>query len=191
MKKILITFISGVMALMPAMAQTQRQAPALPSGVGPAMSGSADFDALPRNAQTFIHDLFPETAVAKVENDFADREYEVTMTDGSEVTFNYDGQWLQIEAPDGATLPSSSLTAIMPEDVVLTTLGSDTLRNGGVIDYVEEVTLTPEGYLVEYVAGQSGHGKANVSKADGSVLKAKCGKGYKSKAFKDKGGKCH
>lgn len=173
MKKIILTFAMAAMALTPVLAQKQVQ-PRLNGGVGPVMSGSTEFSSLPQDAQAFIRNLFPDTAVAKVENDFADRQYEVDMSNGYEVTFDYDGNWLQVEAPEGAMLPSSTLTAIMPETVVLTTLGSDALLNGGVTDVIDEITVTPEGYMVEYATGTVGKGKANINKVDGSImLKAK------------------
>lgn len=150
------------------------------------MSGSTEFSSLPQDAQAFIRNLFPDTAVAKVENDFADRQYEVDMSNGYEVTFDYDGNWLQVEAPEGAMLPSSTLSAIMPETAVLTTLGSDALLNGGVTEVIDEITVTPEGYLVEYATGTVGKGKANINKVDGSIMlkakkdkKMRKGKGYR------------
>ena len=174
MKKIILTFAMAALALAPALAQKEVQPRGMVGGVGPVMAGSTEFSSLPQDAQAFIRNLFPDTAVAKVENDFADREYEVDMSNGYEVTFDYDGNWLQVEAPEGAMLPSSTLSAIMPESVVLTTLGSDALLTGGVTDVIDEITVTPEGYLVEYVTGTVGKGKANIYKVDGSImLKAK------------------
>lgn len=174
MKKTILTLAMTALALAPALAQKQVQPRCLNGGVGPVMSGSAEFSSLPQEAQTFIRNLFPDTTVAKVENDFADRQYEVDMSNGYEVTFDYEGNWLQVEAPEGAMLPSSTLTAIMPESIVLTTLGSDALLTGGVTDVIDEITVTPEGYMVEYATGTVGKGKANINKVDGSImLKAK------------------
>lgn len=174
MKKIIMTFSLAALAIFPALAQNPVQPRGMGVGVGPAISGSTEFGSLPQEAQAFIRNIFPDTPVSKVENDFADREYEVDMSNGYEVTFDHEGNWLQIEAPEGATLPSSTLTAIMPETVVLTTLGSDALMAGGVTEVIDEITVTPEGYMVEYMTGSVGKAKANINKVDGSImLKAK------------------
>lgn len=182
MKKTLITMALAAVALAPAaMAQKQvcpqgRQAAqfARERGVGPVVAVSKDASALPTHAQAFLMQVFPDASVAKVEQDFADNEYEVDMSNGYEVTFDNSGNWLQVEAPDGATLPSSTLTVLVPEEAVITTLGSDALLTGGVTEVVDEITVTPYGYAVEYVTGKVGKGKANVNKSDGSIiLKAK------------------
>lgn len=199
MKKTLLTLALAALVIAPALAQNPKrgarpqrgQVPNIEQfqGVGPAISGSTDFRSLPENAQTFIESLFPRTTVTKVENNFAKNIYEVDMSDGYEITFNREGQWLQVEAPDGATLPSSTLQALVPEQKVRDTLASDQLLKGGVTEAVEEITFFPEGYMVEYVTGTVGTGKAAVSKADGSVMQrpSKATRGPKAKMVR--GGK--
>ncbi len=171
MKKTLFILGLAAMAAMPVTAQQSNQgaSPRLNPGVGPAMSGSMEFRSLPENAQTFINTLFPSTTVARVENDFKDREYEVKMSDGYEITFDYNGNWTQVEAPEGVMLPSSTLVAMVPEQVVITALSGNDLAQGGGINYVEEIEAYPEGYMVEY-ATASDKGKVAVSKNDGSVV---------------------
>ncbi|MCM1006250.1 MAG: PepSY-like domain-containing protein [Prevotella sp.] len=178
MKKTLLTLGLIAMAAMPVIAQKQarggnRQIPEqlrMERGIGPVQAASVQTSALPENAHAFLKQVFPNATITKVENDFADRQFDVDMSDGYEVTFDYSGNWVEVDAPDGATLPSSTLTALVPEEVVLTTFGSDALLNGGITDVVDEITITPYGYAVEYVTGTVGKGKANVSKSDGSIL---------------------
>ncbi|MBP3298321.1 MAG: hypothetical protein J6L73_01420 [Muribaculaceae bacterium] len=195
MKKTFITLALAALAAVPAMAQ--KQMPRLNPGIGPVEAASMTFRSLPENAQTFINTLFPSTAVSSVVNDFKDHEYDVTMSDGYEITFDYAGNWTQVEAPDGVMLPSSTLVALVPEQTVITTLSGDDLVNGGVMDSIEEIEVYPEGYLVEYAAGTYGKGKAAVSKTDGKITghklsarQSKCGKkdGHR-KARHDRGGK--
>lgn len=184
-KKVLMSLALIAAGLLPAMGQAPQGNKRITYGGGPgiAVSGSMDFRSLPENAQTFINDLFPATTVTKVENDFVDRQYEVDLSDGYEVTFDYDGNWVQVEAPDGATLPSSTLTALVPETAVITTLSGDALLDGGVVEAVEEITVFPQEYRVEYSTGKVGKGKASISKNDGSIIIRKHGK--------DRMGKCN
>lgn len=174
MKKTVLTLALATLAIVPAMAQKQNnQVPEqlrMERGIGPVVSASTDVSALPERAQNFLRQLFPNATVAKVENDFRDRQFDVDMSNGYEVIFDYAGNWQEVDAPAGSTLPSSTLTALVPEEIVLTTFGSDALLNGGITDVVDEIVITPYGYAVEYMTGTVGKGKANVSKSDGSVL---------------------
>lgn len=177
--------------ILPAAAQNQRPIPRINAGIGPVEQISSSVTDLPEKAQNFLSSLFPDSSVAAVKNDFKDREYEVTMSNGYEIDFNYDGTWTQVDAPDGETLPSSALVAIIPEDVVIETFRGDDLVNGGMISSVEEITVIPSGYLVEYVTGNFGKGKAAVSKTDGKVLsrdKAKSAKRMRQAKLAHKSG---
>ncbi|MCM1320410.1 MAG: PepSY-like domain-containing protein [Muribaculaceae bacterium] len=189
MKKTVLTLAMAALALIPAVAQQKqnRQVPEqlrMERGIGPVMSASTDVSALPEKAQTFLRQLFPNATVAHVKNDFRDHQFDVDMSNGYEVTFDYAGNWQEVDAPAGATLPSSTLTALVPEEVVITTFGSDALLNGGITDVVDEIAITPYGYAVEYMTGTVGKGKANVSKADGSIL-LKANKANKARMSKN------
>lgn len=173
MKKVVFMSLAIIAAgLLPVMGQTQQGNKRIMyrGGPGIAVSGSMDFRSLPENAQTFINDLFPATTVTKVENDFYDKQYEVDLSDGYEVTFDYNGNWVKVEAPDGATLPSSTLTALVPETAVINTLSGDALLDGGVVEVVDEITVFPQEYRVEYATGKVGKGKASISKNDGAII---------------------
>lgn len=151
-------------------AQQQRLRP-YNTGVGPVMSATVPTDSLPAQATAFIKEIFPGATVTEVENEFAKRCYDVDLSNGYDVKFDYSGNWVEIDAPDGATLPSSTLSALVPEEAVMTTLAGDALLNGGVVDAVEEIYAFPEGYVVEYVTGTVGKGHAAVARSDGSILK--------------------
>lgn len=167
----------------------QDRLPVINGGVGPVTAISTDVSSLPAEAQTFINELFPNVAVAKVTNDVADREYEVDMSNGYEVKFDYDGKWLEVDTPDNATFPSSMLPRLMPEAVVIETLTGNDVQPGGVIEYVEEVEVTPaSAYVVSYTTPAS-KGKVLVDKK-GKVLKHKnsahSGQKHKCRAAKFK-----
>lgn len=199
MKKTIIALALLSTVIFPAVAQTESgKVPEnlimqARGGVAPVVAGSADISSLPVKAQILIKELFPQSSVVKIENEFAKREYEVKMSDGYEVTFDYDGNWLQIESPDSATLPSSTLSRLVPEAAVLTTIGSDALMRGGATDAVCEINVLPDGYLIEYATGTVGKGRAHINKSDGSILikDKKAKKGYKAgkERKKGKGGK--
>lgn len=137
---------------------------------------------LPAPAQDFLNRYFPGVAVAKAKNDFKDRRYEVTLADGAEVDFDYNGNWIEVEAPDGATLPSSTLAALLPESVVVKALSGNDMADGGVMQYVEEVVSYPDFYVVATRTPDGAGMQATVGRTDGKINV------LKKKAPKDKRG---
>ncbi len=178
MKNTILTFILGAAAVFSAGAQRQ-PVPRINGGVAPVEAVSMNFRSLPENAQTFVNELFPTTMVASVTNDVADREYEVKMSDGYEITFDYNGNWLEVETPDNVMLPSSVLNKLVPENVVVETLTGDAVVPGGVVNFIESVEYVPDyGYVVKYESTTS-KGKVGIDKT-GNILKNKPDKVKKS-----------
>lgn len=133
-------------------------------GVGPVEKISESVSDLPENAQTFINTIFPSTSVAFVTRNLVNKEYEVRMSDGTEITFTDNVIWKEIEAPDNAMLPSSSLSGLLKEDAVIETIQGDEIANGGVQQYIEEIVYIPGyGYWVEYEISPVAHGKVFVT----------------------------
>ena len=64
---------------------------------------------LPKAAQTFITKYFSKDQVRKVEKDNGRRgmEYEVDFTSGAEVDFTSDGNWKEVKAARGTSVPSA------------------------------------------------------------------------------------
>jgi len=64
---------------------------------------------LPKAAQTFITKYFSKDQVRKVEKDNGRRgmEYEVDFTSGAEVDFTSDGNWKEVKAARGTSVPST------------------------------------------------------------------------------------
>ncbi|MDE5785060.1 MAG: PepSY-like domain-containing protein, partial [Duncaniella sp.] len=59
---------------------------------------------LPAAARSFLATYFPETGIYSVEKD---REgYDVSLSDGHTVDFNLSGEWTDVEAPAGQTIPA-------------------------------------------------------------------------------------
>lgn len=209
MKKTLLIIALAAVGLVAA-AQEQKPVPRLNPGVGPVMNVNtnqtygSNLRVLPENAQTFVNTLFPDVAVAEVERDVKDQEYEVKMANGYEVLFDYNGNWLEVESPDNAMLSSGIVKQLVPENVVVETLAGNAVVPGGVIDYIEEIDYVPGfGYVVEYAVSPRQKGKVAVdSKGNVSDVKAlkscvsKDGKGKKSAKYGkircagDNNGKC-
>lgn len=64
---------------------------------------------LPKAAQTFITKYFSKDGVRKVEKDNGRRgmEYEVDFISGAEVEFTSEGDWKEVKASRGSSVPSA------------------------------------------------------------------------------------
>ncbi len=76
---------------------------------------SRDASILPKAAQTILTDNFKaKVSVIKIDKDFGRvSEYEVVLTDGSEVKFDNNGNWKDVEVAKNHTVPSF----FIPKDV--------------------------------------------------------------------------
>lgn len=103
---------------------------------------------LPASSQAFLKKYFPNYSVQKVEKDYEDNMiiYVVNLEEGYEVCFNESGDWTQVEAPYGKTVP----TGFIPEQV-MATLDQRFPGYG-----INEVNTTGEGYKVELSDNQGG-----------------------------------
>ncbi len=74
---------------------------------------------LPEAAQTFITKYFSKDQVKKVEKDNGRRgmEYEVDFTSGAEVDFTSDGNWKEVKAARGTSVPSAIIPAAIAKYV--------------------------------------------------------------------------
>lgn len=96
---------------------------------------------LPQKAQDFLSEYFPNVMVGTVEMESVATTviYEVDLADGTDIVFNYDGDWQQVEAPDGKTIP----TGFIMEEIV--TYVNDNYQGFG----INEINHSGEGYIVE------------------------------------------
>lgn len=71
--------------------------------------------ALPKAAQTFLSKHFPGDAVSKAEKEQGHRgmEYEVDLRSGTEVDFRDNGEWKDVKAAKGKSVPA----AIVPSAI--------------------------------------------------------------------------
>lgn len=72
-----------------------------------------DASVLPKAAQTVIANNFKaKVSLVKIDKDFGRvSEYEVILTDGSEVTFDRDGNWKNVEVKASGSVPSAFIPA--------------------------------------------------------------------------------
>ncbi len=100
---------------------------------------------LPEAAQTFITKYFSKDQVKKVEKDNGRRgmEYEVDFTSGAEVDFTSDGNWKEVKAARGTSVPSAIVPSAIAKYV-------ETNFNGQTI---VEISRKRGGYEVELSNG--------------------------------------
>lgn len=102
-------------------------------------------DQLPEAARTFISEYYSSETIRSVkrEMDSGVLLYEVDFTNGHEVVFNSKGEWVEVDAPDGQSIPDG----IIPAEI-LTYLEANYQGYG-----VNDITKTGAGYEVELVSG--------------------------------------
>ena len=103
---------------------------------------------LPSAARTFLNKYFNGYSIVKIEKDIEEdiTIYQVNLQDGYEITFNADGDWTQVEAPYGKTIP----TGFIPEQVMATL--QQRFQGYG----INEINSTGQGYKVELSDNQGG-----------------------------------
>ena len=100
---------------------------------------------LPTAAKTFITKYFSKDKVRKVEKDNGRRgmEYEVDFTSGAEVDFISDGNWKEVKAARGTSVPSAIVPAAISKDVATNFKGQS----------IVEISRKRGGYKVELSNG--------------------------------------
>lgn len=100
---------------------------------------------LPAAAKTFLMSYFPEAKVLKVEKDtkHANAEYDVTLSNGFSVEFTQAGEWVDVDAPLGITVPDG----IVPP--AISAYIAEKYPDNGVNEISKEATH----YEVELVTG--------------------------------------
>jgi len=100
-------------------------------------------DVLPQTAKEFIDTHFTDLPILQVENKKSPitdgTVFEVTLADGTELDFDKDGEWRELNAEDGKTIP----TAVLPKAI------SEYLNAQYAGTAVQSVDKELEGYAVE------------------------------------------
>lgn len=111
--------------------------------VGPVVSGSVDVSSLPDKAREFIRKHFRELEVVKCSEDYADRSYEVALSDGTDIEFDSKGEWTEVDAGDSRLLSKDMVRHLLPDRAYRE------LEHRSVIHKVETVKRGQKGYKVE------------------------------------------
>ncbi len=128
-------------------AQTSVKTPDVPlyfQGVGPAVAGSASVDHLPKSARDFLAKHFKNSVVTRVMEEYADdRGYEVSLNDGTDIEFDQNGEWTEVDAGNGLVIAQHLVKALLPERA------RKELEKREVVAKVETLKRGKSGYKVE------------------------------------------
>ena len=100
---------------------------------------------LPTLAKTFINTYFPDVQIRTIdyEKNSQYEDYEVTLANGYNITFDGKGNWTDVDAPSGITIPDG----IAPQPIA--NYVADNYPNDG----INEIEKNSMGYEVELVSG--------------------------------------
>lgn len=100
---------------------------------------------LPRNAQTFLTKYFAGDNVRKAEKDQGHRgmEFEVDLQSGAEIDFRENGDWKEVKAAHGKTVPAAIVPAAIADHVAKNYKGQS----------IVEISRKRGGYEVELSNG--------------------------------------
>lgn len=117
---------------------------------------------LPQAAQTFLQTYFPDYTVENIEmeKDGDIEVFDVELQDGYEVVFNSMGEWTEVDAPFGKTIPAG----IVPDEIQ-NTLNQEYPGYG-----VTEINSTGQGYKVGLTNGQGGDGISLFFNMSGQII---------------------
>ncbi len=94
---------------------------------------------LPSKATEFITQFFSSEKIYSSQKD--KDKYEVTLSNGTEIEFNKDGEWIDVDAADGKTIPSGFYP------VEIDNYLSQYFEGQG----INEITKVKRGYEVELI----------------------------------------
>lgn len=96
---------------------------------------------LPIKAKEFISTYFPSANIVRSIKD--GHEYEATLSDGTRIDFDKKGEWQDVDAPLGMTIPSGFYPQAIDENV------AQVSPEAG----INEISKEKYGYEVELVSG--------------------------------------
>lgn len=97
---------------------------------------------LPVGAREFISNYFPTAKILSSQKD--KDEYEVTLSEGTRIDFNLNGEWMDVDAAAGKTVPSGFYPS------AIDTYISDNFEGSG----INEISKEGKGYDVELLDGR-------------------------------------
>lgn len=96
---------------------------------------------LPTQAKSFITQYYPSASIVSTKKD--KDEYEVVLSEGTRIDFNKSGEWTDVDAVVGKTIPTGFYPA------AIDTYVNDNLGGVG----INEISKETRGYDVELLTG--------------------------------------
>ena len=115
MKRFTKFFVVALVAGAAGSFSASAQVPVINSGVGPVESLSFNVNKLPKNALKFLRAHYGDCTVVSCEDDTEDSRYEVELSNGTTVEFDYDGRVMELESETTA-LPEEAIKDLLPDD---------------------------------------------------------------------------
>lgn len=113
------------------------------TGVGPVVSGSVDFDAIPNKARKFLQKHCDGHAVVSCQKVYTSGDFTLELADGIKMEFDSKGNLIDIEAPENYSLSPTLLKAVVPGKLF------NLLDHNGFKSCVEAVHHDSKGYRLE------------------------------------------
>lgn len=127
------------------------QVPRLNTGVGPVIAGSYNPNQLPERALDFLRTYYGSHYAQSCEKDYMTEDYELTMTDGTEIEFDYQGKVMEIDAPGDSAISQDAVKKILSKEAY------NKLNELGAADKVEKIEREKRGFDIELVDGSTLH----------------------------------
>ena len=113
-------------------------------GVGPVVCGSVQKSQLPEKAQKFVAKHFKNAEIASVQKEFSDGDYDVVLSDGTQVDFTAKGEFKDVEAAKGKSLDVAVVKSIVPGKTF------KELTKRELTNKVESIEKTRKGYSIDF-----------------------------------------
>lgn len=147
MKRFTKFFVVALVAGAAGSFSASAQVPVLNSGVEPVVSTSFNVNKLPKSALKFLRAHYGDCTVVSCEDDIEDSRYEVELSNGTTVEFDYDGRVMELESETTA-LPEDAIKDLLPDDAY------SKLNELGLNDNIDKYGRMKRGYEIEVTDGQ-------------------------------------
>lgn len=144
MKKITSALI--IAAAFASVGSLSAQNPLTMGSPGIAIAGSVEKSQIPAAVSATVAKLYPGVAITSSVIEFESQEYELKLANGVEMDVTAKGKLKEIEAPEGKTLDTKVVKAILPEKTI------KHLTEKGYIGMVDEIkSKGTKGYKVSLI----------------------------------------
>lgn len=112
--------------------------------IGPVVSVSETENSIPTSIKSFFNKYYNGISMSEIELKTLENVYEIKLSNGFEFKFQPDGQWIEVDAPQGAIISSEVVSNLLPVASVEHLLAKDALNK------INEMSYNPQkGYKAE------------------------------------------